>query len=437
MLWWFGAALLLAVGLVFELGLLVYAMYVLLLIMFLSRILARTWIENLSASREMNRDTAEIGDKVAVIVRIRNTGGIGVPWLIAEDSLPAAALQQRPPRLKVTGYRAAIRGVGGRGETTLLYQLDCQMRGYYQIGPLLLESGDLFGLHRRFKVVTEPGFLMVLPQVVPLDGYTLASKRPIGEVRITHRLFEDPTRINGVREYQAGDPMNRVHWRATARTGVMHSKTYEPSSVAGMTLLLDFHIASYPAQGEPHRSELAVTTCASLAHAIFTLGEQIGLATNARDAADRIRQEGPTIEFRTRSDARSEVGMRDRSTRLQPVQVNTSRGPDQLIHILETLARAELTDGLTMSQLINEVSSRLPRDATVVAVLSTVSEETAIALGNLRRQGYSVTAMVVLAEEHDFRESASLLAAERIDVRQVEDVSSIATLCQMQMLGSS
>ena len=55
MAWWLGAALLLAVGLVFELGLLVYAMYVLLLIMFLSRILARTWIENLSATREMNR----------------------------------------------------------------------------------------------------------------------------------------------------------------------------------------------------------------------------------------------------------------------------------------------------------------------------------------------------------------------------------------------
>ena len=80
------------------------------------------------------------------------------------------------------------------------------MRGYYQVGPLVLETGDLFGLHRRFRIVTEPVYIMVYPKVVPLPGYDLASRRPIGEIRLTHRLFEDPTRIAGVRLLPAGRP---------------------------------------------------------------------------------------------------------------------------------------------------------------------------------------------------------------------------------------
>ncbi len=82
--------------------------------------------------------------------------------------------------------------LGPLGRKTLNYQLHFDTRGYYQVGPLVLETGDLFGLHRRFRIVTEPVYIMVYPKVVPLPGYDLASRRPIGEIRLTHRLFEDP-----------------------------------------------------------------------------------------------------------------------------------------------------------------------------------------------------------------------------------------------------
>ena len=141
--------------------------------------------------------------------------------------------------------------------------------------PLVLETGDLFGLHRRYRVLTSPSFLLVYPEVVPLEGYDIASQRPIGEVRISHRLFEDPTRISGVRQYQSGDPLNRVHWRATARTGLLHSKVYEPSMITGATIVLEFNEAAYDTRSEPYRSELAVTTAASLAHSMRPSGSRI------------------------------------------------------------------------------------------------------------------------------------------------------------------
>jgi uncharacterized protein (DUF58 family) len=436
MKWIVGALILLAIGAVLQLGLLVYAMYALLGVLLVSRYLSGQWIEGITVERECSRLTARIGEKVAVVLQLRNTGWLELPWLIWEDSLPREALNKQSPRIKTEKRRYGIIRLKAGGEAVLLYQVNFLMRGYYQFGPLMLETGDLFGLHRRYKVLTDPHFILVYPKVLPLVGYDVASRRPIGEVRMTHRLFEDPTRISGVRPYEQGDSLNRIHWRATARTGELHSKTYEPSTVAGATILLDFHRDRYTDRAEPHRSELAVTAAASLANAVYQMGQQIGLVTNGRDAADRVREEGFRQEFSTRETARETFGMSEDSDRLQPVTVPTRRGAVQLMRILETLARVELTDGLTFPELVTEAGDRMPRDATVVALLPDVPLETAIALGNLRRRGFAVTAVLVMYEEEDhYPDCMARLMAERVGVRRIEDEATLSNLCAEQVTG--
>jgi uncharacterized protein (DUF58 family) len=434
MRWYLGAAAILLVALVFQLGLLAYAMYVLLGLMLVSRYLSRYWIEHLSAERECNQLTADVGDTVAVLVDVKNVGRFPVAWVLIEDSLPQRALVQRPPRLKVKGKRLMIGMLRPGGRKSLRYQLEFQMRGYYQLGPLVLETGDLFGLHRRYRAATDPHFILVYPRLVPLEGYDLASRRPMGEIRLTHRLFEDPTRIAGLRMYQPGDPLNRINWRATARTGTLHSKIYEPSTIAGASILLAFHQDEYPRPNEPVRSELAVTTAASVANAVYLLGQQVGLATNGRDAADRIRVEGWAHDYRTRAAAKQAVNMREHSDRLRPVIVPTRRGHEQFQRILETLARVELTDGLWFDQLVLEVVSRLPRDATVVAILPKVSESTAFALGSLRRRGYAVTAVLIALDDDEYAQGSGRLLAEGIETRRVADEASLSALCGQHLL---
>lgn len=259
MRWIVGALLLLAVATVLGLGMLAYAMYALLGVIALSRFLANRWSADLEATRQMNVDQVNVGRKVAVVVKLKNNGRLPIPWMLVEDLLPRRALIHSPPALDVNGQRLQLVTLSREGQRTIMYQLQCNCRGYFQIGPLVAETGDVFGLYRRFRVLSEPSFLLVLPEVVPLEGFDIASRRPIGEVRMSYRLFEDPTRISGVRAYQAGDSLNRIHWRATASTGLLHSKVYEPSTVAGVTLLLDFHEAGYDKRDEPVRSELAIT----------------------------------------------------------------------------------------------------------------------------------------------------------------------------------
>ena len=127
--------------------------------------------------------------------------------------------------------------------------------------------------------------------------------------------------------------------------------------------------------------------------------------------------------------------MQDESARLQPVVVETRRGVEQFQRIRETLGRVELTDGLTLAQLILEMEGRLPRDATVVAILPEVSVETALSLGNLHRQGYAVSAVLILIADDRFDEAYGRLMAEGVrDIRHLKDEEELPTLCQQEVL---
>lgn len=435
MRWILGTLALLALGLIFRLNLLVYAMYALLGILLLSRFFTRHWTEKISVRRRTSGEVFEIGQNCDVTIEIKNEGSLSIPWLLIEDALSHDALSGTTPRIKVEGGRLNVVRLT-RGESTdLEYQITFLTRGYFQLGPLLLETGDVFGLHRRFRVVGEPLFALVLPKVLPLQGYNLASRRPLGEIRVTHRLFEDPTRLAGVRPYQHGDPLNRIHWRATARAGQLHSRVYETSRVAGATFLLDFHANSLAGANGMISAELAIIAVASLANAVYLMGQQTGFVTNGRDAADRIREEGWRAEFLTRAAAQKRANEPTANDRLRPVHVENGKGLEKLNQILETLARLELTDGLNFAEMIASSVSRIPRDATVIAVLHHVTPETAVALGDIVRRGFLVTTVVVsfatgpIPDWARPPEWANLLLAQGVDFRLVNSEEMITNLC--------
>lgn len=428
-----GLALLLLIGLLLGASMLVYAAYVLLAVHWLTRWLSRRWSNALKASRVCTADEIEVGQTVTIRLKLVNAERWPILWTLVEDLLPRAALVGPPPALRLEASNVRLCSIPARQHRLLSYQVTAMRRGYYQIGPLIAETGDFFGLHRRFRKVTPADYLLVLPKVVPLAGYDLASRRPIGEVRVTYRLMEDPLLVSGIRQYQNGDPMRSIHWRASARTGTLQSKQYQPTSVAGATLLLDFHRESNPDHHEPVRTDLAVTAAASIAHALMQMQQQFGLISNARDAVDRIAEQAQS-EFDTREAARSSAAMRSRSDRLRPVVLPLDRGPEHFMQVLRTLARLERTDGLRLPELLLEAESRLPRTATVLVIVQDVDESAALALGMLRRRGYSVATIVNNYENDAYAMAVDRLLAQRIDVYHLLDEDSIHQICTEMVL---
>lgn len=428
------AGLILAAAFVLESGLLAYSMYALAALVLASRGLTAGRLEHLEAKRSRKSFTREVGGSVKMRVTVSNQSGAPIPWVLLEDLVARETIDPRNGALKIKGKRIRLAMMAPRGDLILEYSLECHRRGYFQIGPLVVENGDLFGLHRQFRVMAPPAFVLVLPRVVPLVGYDIASRRPIGEIRLSHRLFEDPTRIAGVREYSAGDPLNRIHWKITARTGTLHCRIFEPSCLAGATVVVDFHADGYPKQGEPTRSDLVVTTAASLVGALCELKQQVGLITNGRDALERIRTEGYILEPGRRSEAQSANDPLRASQRLDPQVLPVRRSDDQLPRARELLARLELTSGLPVEQLLAVCRDRIPRDTTVLALLPQVTLEAAASLGDMRRQGYAVGVILVMMEEGALAQAISRLASERIyDVRHLSGEDRLPDLCLNQV----
>ncbi len=427
-------ALLLLVGLGLGASMLVYSAYVLAAVFWISRYLTRRWTAALQAVRTMSQQDLEIGQECAVQIRLDNRDSLTIPWVLIDDAIPQQALVGPPPALALEGNNLRICSVPAKASRVIAYKLTALRRGYFQIGPTVAETGDLLGLHRKFRLLTRPTYLLVLPKLIPLAGYDVASSRPVGEVQVTYRLLEDPTLISGIRQYRNGDPLRSIHWRATARTGELQCKQYQPTSVAGATVVLDLHRESNPDHHEPIRSDLAVTAAASICHTLLQMQQQFGLVSNGRDAADRFAETSDEAEYASLADAQRQVAMRGSSDRLRPTVLPTGRGAEHFTQVHRLLARLERTDGLRLQELLLEARSQLPRDATVLVILQEVDEVAALALGLLRRQGYAVSAVVNNYENDAFHAAVGKLRAQHIAVFHLLGEESIPLICKDMVL---
>jgi len=276
--WFFLAGAAVLVAFLVQSPYMAYAVYAFLLLIALANLSSRAWLAGLDCERTLSVATLRQGDETEITVTVTNARGWPIPWIFVED--------QHPPGFARSGENKRLAVLMPGRSVALRYRLQCPQRGYHRIGPVLLESGDLFGLQKRFRSGEKRDYVAVLPTIAYIETFNVAAKRPQGPVRLSNRVYADPTRINAIREYVPGDPLNTIHWKATARTGTLHVKTFQPSSVQGGTLVLDLHEESFYPHGREERVELAVTIAASIAHLLQMSGEQVGLLTNARDAAE-------------------------------------------------------------------------------------------------------------------------------------------------------
>jgi len=388
------------------------------------------WTGAATAVRCVLPAEVRVGTRLPVTVSLRNQGKWPILWLLVEDLVPRWSTASDPPTLQVAGQRVGVLMLWA-GETKQLdYEIRLQRRGYVQVGPTVLETGDLMGLFRRYRVANEPQFVTVLPEVIPLGTYEIGSRRPIGEIRMRDNVMADPTRLRGIRRWQPGDPMRSVHWAATARTGVLHSKVYEPSSIVGATLVLDLHVQTNPAQHEPRRSDLAISTAASIANWLHESGEPFALATNGRDAADRVRMEGWRGDHRVRAEAQASASMQRESDRRRPVLLSPSRGPLQLKEMLRTLARLERTDALSLAELMLESESEISSETTLLVILQQATPESTAALIQLARRGWAVAVIVNTHDINDYSATAGAFIAGNIPTFHLQDADSIPQVCR-------
>jgi uncharacterized protein (DUF58 family) len=144
----------------------------------LSRLWARRTVERLRVQRQFV-SRAFPGDRVPVEVMVHNIGWLPIPWLEVNETLPI--------QLTAPPFHRRVISLGARERRHLQYTLNCRQRGYYPIGPLTMQTGDLLGIERRSLARAEPSYLIVYPRVVPLQRLGLPTRSPLVS-RVTLRV---------------------------------------------------------------------------------------------------------------------------------------------------------------------------------------------------------------------------------------------------------
>jgi len=295
------------------------------------------------------------GETIPVRLELNNPSLLPIPWLQLHESLSTAI----SPR---TAYQEVF-SLPGRSSRVLEYNLEGRRRGYFPVGPLNLASGDLFGLLKDLHIDLPGDHITVYPRIIPLSRVDLPSRSPFGALRAHQPVFEDPARVWGKREYTRGDSLRRIDWKASAASGRLQVKQFEPSIALEAVICLDLHNADYEPRSRPYVCELGFTVAASLASWITGSRQAVGLLANGLDSL----QESPGLQ-----------------------EMAARRGRAHLMRILEVLARLQPADSQPLAEVLRQKAHSLPWGATLIVITPTHDDALFDSLFYARRQGLNL-----------------------------------------------
>ena len=382
--WWTFIVALAIIGVLLRNNLLFLLSLFLLLMGGVSLLWTHACLAEVSYRRRFGSRRLFYGEETELSVEIVNAKPLPLAWLRAEDDFPNAlsihavklATSHRPGRSRLVN----LLSLRWYERVTRRYRLIGARRGAWRVGPVELASGDVFGFALHRQTLEESDWVLVYPKLVPLTALGLPARRPFGELRTSQRLVEDPLRLMGTRDYTPGDSFRHIHWKATAHRQNLQTKVFDPSAMRPLVIFLNVNTYEFRYEGiDPDLQEFAICAAASLARWGWENGSPVGLFVNS------IAQPGA-----------------------QRIRIRPGRRPDQLLHILEALAKVVDIGRWPVEAVIQTEMPHLPYGASIVVVSAVVTSRLADTLLALREREFSVT-LITLGDKATLDEKTAML----------------------------
>ena len=204
--------------------------------------------KDLTVQRTYSRTTPRVGDELDVTLRIRVGRGIG--FVEIYDALPEIF-----ELTNGSNVHLLWKGLGRPSEKTFTYRIKCTKRGSYDMRATQVTRINPLRLKRAVpETFSQPATLIVrhkptaLRRMKEVRGFA-QSRRVDTDLA---RVGSQSTDFEEIREYQRGDPIKNINWKATARQSTPGNlkpmvNKFEPEGKKAVWFFLD--AASYMQAG--------------------------------------------------------------------------------------------------------------------------------------------------------------------------------------------
>jgi uncharacterized protein (DUF58 family) len=341
-----------------------------------SRLWAALSLEEVTIDRSVDTERAFQGDDIEVTFTIENRKRLPIPWIEIKEFVPRGLLVEGAKAIEQVYLGGATLDVstslGAYERVRIRRKLTALSRGVYKLGKTDIRSGDLFGLYPSDASLERTQWsIYVYPQIKDLREFRLPSLRPIGDSLSRDRMWQDPSRPSGVREYRPGDPIKHIDWKSTARRGDLFVREFDSSISEHAVIFAEAITTSVPWEG--YRSdvlEATMTASASIASAAMNQGFKVGFVTNG-------------ITIRTASHA----------------VIPPNSGPGQMTNLLESMAMVQPIGVKTLDEQARSRRGMIPPGAALIHIGGIHHPRTMNYLTGHARAGHPVIVVHVGREE--------------------------------------
>lgn len=326
------------------------------------------------------------GEEIKMTDEIANKKLLPVPWLRLESKINENLQFKGQDQVEQDTEQAQsqqseiIHGNYHRMLFSLLpYQrirrkqnLICQKRGFYHFDNVDLSTGDVFGFGEDSKNVQSPAEIIVYPSLLAMDDIPLPTHSWLGDVVVRRWIIEDPFLTAGVRDYSAGDPLNSINWKATARTNELQVTKKDYSADHHLMIYVNFNQTGdiwHPIV-DKQLTEQSLSYAATIAEFSISKGISTGFGCN------------------------SYMGQKTNET----IRIEAENSRQQLTYILETLAKLEVDANKSINSFLQEDIDRRTTGKDILIITAFVSSKMKENILQLEELGNSVELLMLTSK---------------------------------------
>ena len=331
-----------------------YVAYLLLFLVGATWWWTRSSISSMRVKRDVSQGYVHLGDEIELTYELANDSRLGKIWLeVYEESNWPEPLPGR------------VLSIGGFATKRWKVAVPALRRGRFHLGPVVVRSGDPFGIFSAEHRARFDALVLVYPRVVALPYWQLPGSLLEGNVLTGRRSLQATSMVMGIRDYRPGDAFNHIHWKTSARHRNLQVKEFELDRTADMWIFLDLERRAHSGEGERSSEERAVTIAASVIAKALREHRSVGLVASGRFS-----------------------GM-----------FHPDRGTKQFSKLMQYLAEVSASGSRTVAETIVETLPRLRRGASALVVTPSLDKEWVKPVLALREAGVRIQSCIVAPEE--------------------------------------